>query len=816
MGVYEDDSGNQHVSIQLSWTAASPADLDLSEYVVAWSQDNSDWQEMSVERTATSCRVFGLELGGGYYFRIKAVDRAGNESAWVNFNAGAIITMPSDTTAPSAPTGLTSYSRFKAVRLGWTNPTQKDLSHIIVHRSTDRDTDQDGTHDLVSAGGANDKLAVQFTANTSIDITIISLKLQRTGTPGGNIRVVVYDNAAGLPNAAIADGASDWLAASDVGAAMGWEEFVFSTLPSITVTSIYHIVLEADGAYTYVGGVDEVTWGIESVGSGGTFEAYGGAAWTNVTTEMGTFVVLNELVQIDSDGYTDEIGLWDSTFEYTIQAVDHVGNASVPATIISGNTDITAPAAPTNLSSSEDTVTDADGHIIPYINLTWTDSATEDVQAHEVEIWYDLDDDASYADEDPLTFRCLGTPLRLSPVPGDIDYRVRVRALDDANLPSAWTGYETGTTAKDNVAPGAPDPPTMLAVLKGIRMTVDKPGEGDWAGTEYYVSTSQGFTPGAATLKASGRFTSYTYETTVYVNHYVRVRHYDSSGNYSGYCAEGSALPTKVQDTDIPDGEIPNAKIVDIAATKITGQVVNAQILDVHWGKLTNIQVQNADIVNLACDKLLAGTITAAISIQSAGTIGFVNGPDLSGSGGNLTISAAVTCTGSLQAASLRGDGGFYVGEAAAISGARNANLAAVTADSCSLIAHGGFGFPDVRVPTSKGLTRLTAIESPAFLFLDVHDGVDPLLKEICEGKVWVAPLYEWCGKETKLEGKPDKLLVLASRKGYADVRFELVSEQHTEAKPSEAPDHSIEHSRERDGHQACQHQGRDRRGCLN
>lgn len=395
MGVYEDDSGNQHVSIQLSWTAASPADLDLSEYVAAWSQDNSDWQEMSVERTATSCRIFGLELGEGYYFRIKAVDRAGNESAWVNFNAGAIITMPSDVTAPDNPTGLTTYSRFKSVYLAWTNPVQKDLSHIEV--------------------------------------------------------------------------------------------------------------------------------------------------WRNAAA---TFVGATKITEIDGTSYTDEIGLWDSTFYYALRAVDKVGNTSAGTAWVSGNTDITAPAAPTGLSTSTGTVIDADGHIIPYIDCAWTDSVTEDVQAHEVEVQYD--DNGGWWD--PLTFRCQGTPLRLTPVPGDVKYRVQVRALDDAQLPSAWTAYHPaapgyGTTAKDNVAPAVPANLSVEPAWGAIVITVDVPSEYDWGLTEFHVSTTSPFTPSGATLVHAGKINRHNHPCNLYITYYVKVRHRDTSGNWSNYCAQGSAKP---------------------------------------------------------------------------------------------------------------------------------------------------------------------------------------------------------------------------------------------------------------------------------
>ncbi|MBA7591105.1 hypothetical protein ES708_33256 [subsurface metagenome] len=66
---------------------------------------------------------------------------------------------------------------------------------------------------------------------------------------------------------------------------------------------------------------------------------------------------------------------------------------------------------------------------------------------------------------------------------------------------------------------------------------------------------------------------------------------------------------------------IENADIVSLAATKITGQIVNAQIANIDFAKITNVEITNAMIVSLAADKITAGTITGVIFSQAAGAV---------------------------------------------------------------------------------------------------------------------------------------------------------------------------------------------------
>lgn len=136
---------------------------------------------------------------------------------------------------------------------------------------------------LKSTGTDHDKLAVEFTMSSAITLRSAELKLKRINSPGGNIRLVVYSDTGGLPNAAITDGASRWVATSSVPTQNKWIPFLFSDEPTLSNGSTYHLVLEANDDYDYSAG--RISWRQEAVGAGaGNAEWYDpgpGADWFN-------------------------------------------------------------------------------------------------------------------------------------------------------------------------------------------------------------------------------------------------------------------------------------------------------------------------------------------------------------------------------------------------------------------------------------------------------------------------------------------------------------------------------------------------------
>lgn len=200
-------------------------------------------------------------------------------------------------------------------------------------------------------------------------------------------------------------------------------------------------------------------------------------------------------------------------------------------------------------------------------------------------------------------------------------YYARVKSVDTAGNESAWALFHSGspiTMPSDTVAPGTPANLMVTAAKKSIRIQVDKNTEGDWAGNQFHVSTQNGFIPSGSTLVHSGKTTSLTHPTTSYVTHYVKVRAYDTSGNFSGYTSQGSATPEQIDGTnDIPSNNIPGNRIQNLGIG--TAQIGNAAITT---AKIDALAVINAKIDSVSASKLTAGSIT--VNVEVAGASGLI------------------------------------------------------------------------------------------------------------------------------------------------------------------------------------------------
>jgi hypothetical protein len=160
-----------------------------------------------------------------------------------------------------------------------------NLENLTVYSTTDNN-DQ-------ALGHANRiRIAAQITAPSTFVCRAVALYLLRVGTPGGKVRVVIYDDSAGKPNAAITGGTSRWIDTADIEVGSTaqpaqWYPFAMMDEPTLTNAVVYHISLESDSDYTFSDGVNEVIWRSDSVASGGNGELYNGAAWLeNSTQEM--------------------------------------------------------------------------------------------------------------------------------------------------------------------------------------------------------------------------------------------------------------------------------------------------------------------------------------------------------------------------------------------------------------------------------------------------------------------------------------------------------------------------------------------------
>lgn len=120
--------------LQLTWKANTESDLAV--YRLQRSTDGSNFSLLASPTTASHVDG-GLTAGGKYYYRVAAEDKSGNLSAYSSVFAFTVPSAPTDTQAPSVPSGLTGQHSSGAVQLTWNANTESDLALYRLQRSTD-------------------------------------------------------------------------------------------------------------------------------------------------------------------------------------------------------------------------------------------------------------------------------------------------------------------------------------------------------------------------------------------------------------------------------------------------------------------------------------------------------------------------------------------------------------------------------------------------------------------------------------------------------------------------------------------------------
>jgi hypothetical protein len=112
--------------------------------------------------------------------------------------------------------------------------------------------------------------------------------------------------------------------------------------------------------------------------------------------------------------------------------------------------------------------------------------------------------------------------------------------------------------------------------------------------------------------------------------------------NIQSYIAQLTIGTAKITTAMIQDLAVTNAKIDSLVATKITGQIVDAQILSVEWAKIANVVVTNAQIESCSITKLTAGNLTVLITITT-GSLSAAAGAVILDSTGLKIVGQAIT-----------------------------------------------------------------------------------------------------------------------------------------------------------------------------
>lgn len=193
-----------------------------------------------------------------------------------------------------------------------------------------------------------------------------------------------------------------------------------------------------------------------------------------------------------------------------------------------------------------------------------------------------------------------------------VSISIQVDAYDTVGNTSGWSSSLVHVTAADATAPPAPSTPTVSNYLGVLRVTWDGntntsadmlAAAPDFDHVDIHVSTSSGFTPSSGTLFdrffAAGTqvYTQGTYGTT----YYFKLIAIDKNGNSGTASAQGSDAPSQVVSADLFAQCVGTAALQDLA-------VVTA--------KIGLLQVNDAQMGNVAVGKLTTGIMTASVTLS--------------------------------------------------------------------------------------------------------------------------------------------------------------------------------------------------------
>lgn len=360
---FKDAAGNWSTAfndtITLDAPPSKPANIDVAqngvkgELLISWSNpSDADFNHIHIYRSTASGALgtliadnvtgikytdTGLASLTTYYYTVRAVDTAGNESTNTNAQPNEYGLYPRattlDATPPAVPTGVTAVDATTGgkINLSWTNPTDSDFSMIKIYRST--------------ASG---------TLGSAVFIGL-AISWSNTGLTNG---VAYYYTVR-----AVDTSSNETTNTTQVSATPTAPD---TTPPAVPTTGGTPVV------NTQAGGTLTISW---------TNPADSDFAFVRIYRST-TSGVLGNLVydNVTGTSVTDTGLTNNATYYYTIRSVDTAGNESTNTNQVSGMpTDIQVPKNVTGLT----TTLLSNGQI----KLDWTRSASTDVNAYN--IYYD-------------------------------------------------------------------------------------------------------------------------------------------------------------------------------------------------------------------------------------------------------------------------------------------------------------------------------------------------------------------------------------------------------------------------------------------
>jgi predicted phage tail protein len=226
------------------------------------------------------------------------------------------------------------------------------------------------------------------------------------------------------------------------------------------------------------------------------------------------------------------------------------------------------PAVPTGLTMSTGTAISDDGTIVPWVQANWAMGTEADLAGYEVQF-------RVTPNPNPSVFQ-VGrvSHARLENVPGNVTITCRIAAFDKLHNISLFTADASITTGSDTVPPAAPTNLIAVGGVQRINLLWTPPPDADYESSEVWSATVNNRVFGNIVGRGSWSFLHANLGPTETRYYWLRAR--DTSGNLSA-----AFFPPS--DT--------------------TGVVGQAGQLDTTY------------ISSLAADKIIAGTITALVSL---------------------------------------------------------------------------------------------------------------------------------------------------------------------------------------------------------
>ncbi len=555
-GLTEQVSG---LDVSLDWNDSTDNKSGIKEYEVAYSTYSNFANSVYTIVSTSDIDLSGL-AADTYYWRVRAIDNAGNISSWSS--SSSFETYTPDTQAPSVPTGLSSIVDEVNISFDWDNSTDAGtgVKGYVLAYSEDSLL-SNPTYVTVAFSDAE----LEFSSNGTWYWCVKAFDYagnQSAWSAVQSFEVLLADEIPpSLPSGLTADVTGgevsfDWNDSTDSGS--GVESYVveysqnagFSGAVSLSASTSFLSVSDlTDGTwYWRVKAIDAVENETDWV-DGGSFlvdvtapsvpDSLSGSVdgsnvsfdWSDSTDNTGGSGLSGYILQYaDNSSFTaattlsasssdlDLSALADDSYYWRVKAVDDNGNESAWSASSTFIVDITPASAPSGLTVDVNGGTAA---------LDWNDSTDNVSGVKEYSVEYSLSADFS----SPVSQTTLSSVLNISSLTNGTWYW-RVRSVDNSGNESVWTVGESFL-----VDLTAPDVPTGLVEdITGVNIALDWADSADNDGgsglKKYTVSyaNNSGFVNAVTRTVASSELNISGLAEGIY---YWRVKAEDNFGNVS-------------------------------------------------------------------------------------------------------------------------------------------------------------------------------------------------------------------------------------------------------------------------------------------